>query len=301
MRWSNGIKTTVVLLAIGLVMAACGGGEPSGPTVAVDAPEAPAPVESAAPVATVASVDVGQDFWFAGFHVTLGTASFDPSVGLVTVDATFENLGSEPAVFDGTSSLAAGGSYYETSATESLPTVPGMSTGSGEFVFDVDEGFAFDDATLTFGVADINQAVVPIDPAGEPVSLEPIPFDVSGKASAGAIAVDLTDAELRADVPDEHGQIEAGHKALTIGFDVTNHGSYAGGFAFSYGLNLALELPDGTTIAADDGPIELLTLGTTLPDQWVRFTIPDPAAGEYRFVLIDDTESVRKAIPFEIG
>ena len=39
--------------------------------------------------------------------------------------------------------------------------------------------------------------------------------------------------------------IEAGHKALTTGFDVSNHGSAAGGFAFSYGLNLALELPDG--------------------------------------------------------
>ena len=165
----------------------------------------------------------------------------------------------------------------------------------------MDEAFAFEGAVLTFGVAEINQAVVPLDTAGETVSLEPIPFDVSGKASAGAIAVDLTDAELRADVPEEHGQIEAGHKALTIGFDVSNHGSYAGGFAFSYGLNLALELPDGTTIAADDGPIELLTLGTTLRDQWVRFTIPDPAAGEYRFVLIDDTEDVRKVIPFEIG
>jgi hypothetical protein len=82
---------------------------------------------------------------------------------------------------------------------------------------------------------------------------------------------------------------------------VTNHGSYAGGFAFSYGWNLALELPDGTTIAADDGPIELLTLGTTLPDQRVRFSIPEPTAGAYRFVLIDDTEEIRKFIPFEIA
>jgi hypothetical protein len=301
MRWINGIKTIVVVLAIGLVTAACGGGEPTRATDAADPPEAPAPAESAAPVATPASVEIGQGFWFAGFHVTLGSASFDPSVGLVTVDATFENLGSEPAVFDGTSSLVSGGSSYESSATESLPTVPGMRTGSGEFVFDVDEGFAFEDASLTFGVADINQAVVPLDVTGEAVSLEPVPFAVSGEASAGAIAVDLTDAEVRADVPEEHGQVEAGHKALTIGFDVTNHGSYAGGFAFSYGLNLALELPDGTTIAADDGPIELLALGTTLPDQWVRFTIPDPATGEYRFVLIDDTESVRESIPFRIG
>jgi len=178
----------------------------------------------------------------------------------------FENIGSEPSVFDGMSSLAAGGVFYEASATQSLPTIPGQSTGAGNFVFDVDDAFTFDGAVLTVGFAEHQQAVVPFDAIGEAVTLEPTVFDVTGHASAGAIAVDLTGAELRADVPEEHGQIAAGSEALTIGFDVTNHGSYAGGFAFSYSGNLALELPDGTTIAADDGPIELLALGTTLPD-----------------------------------
>lgn len=168
-------------------------------------------------------------------------------------------------------------------------------------MFDVDDAFTFEGAVLTIGLADNNQAVVPFDGTSEAVSLEPTTYEVGGSASAGAIAVDLHGGELRADVPDEHGQIESGYKALTIGFDVTNHGSYTGGFAFSYGWNLALELPDGTTIAADDGPIELLTLGTTLPDKQVRFTIPDPAAGRCRFVLIDDTKSVRRFIPFELA
>jgi hypothetical protein len=48
-----------------------------------------------------------------------------------------------------------------------------------------------------------------------------------------------------------------------------------------------LRLPDGTTVAADEGPIELRSPGTTLPDQFVRFTIADPAAGEYAFVVTD--------------
>ena len=303
MRLTNWIKGSIALLAV-LALAACGGNQPVEPASAPEPVEAAAPEPSDAPVvATPSAVELGRGFWFAGFRVELGSATHDPSLGMVTIDATFENLGSEPAVFDGTPSLAAGGSFYEASATQALPTVPGLSTGAGELVFDVDEAFTFEGAVLTVGLADNNQAVVPFDGASEPVTLEPVPFELGGKASAGAIAVDLSDAELRADVPEEHGQIPAGYKALTIGFDVTNHGSYAGGFAFAYTWNLALELPDGTTIAADDGPIELLTLGATLPDQRVRFTIPDPAEGpgEYRFVLIDDTENVRKSIPFEIG
>lgn len=193
MRWTNWIKSSALVLAV-LVLAACGDGGSAEPTVAVPEVVEPAvPEPSEAPVeATPASVELGQGFWFAGFHVELGTATYDPSNGLVTIAATFENLGSEPAVFDGTPSLAAGGSFYETSATHSLPTVPGLGTGAGELVFDVDEAFTFPGAVLTIGLADNNQAVVPFDTTGEPVTLEPIPFDVSGNASAGAIAVDLT-------------------------------------------------------------------------------------------------------------
>ena len=107
MRWINLIKMTIALFAVGLVMGACQGGAPAEPGTA---PEASVPAASEAPIeATPTTVEVGHEFWFAGFHVDLGSASFDPTQELVTVDATFENLGSEPAVFDGTPSLAAGG------------------------------------------------------------------------------------------------------------------------------------------------------------------------------------------------
>jgi hypothetical protein len=64
--------------------------------------------------------------------------------------------------------------------------------------------------------------------------------------------------------------------------------------------NLALELPDGTAVAADDGPIELLFANTTLPNQQVRFTIPTPVEGTYGLILIDDTNDKRNAVSFEI-
>lgn len=292
------------VVALGLVaalLAGCGGSE-EAPSV-----ESPTPTQAASQTETpgaAATVDVGQEFWFAGFHVSLGTATFDPAGGsgpTVTIEGTFDNLGSAPSVFDGTPSLAAGGSFYESSIAQDLPDIPGRSTGSGAFIFDVDEGFAFDDAVLTVGLAENNQAVLPLGGAGEAITLEPTPLDLHGKTKAGVIRLALTGGELRADVPDDHEEIERGSLALTLDFDVTNFGSYEGGFAFAFGNNLALELPDGTTIAANDGPIELLRLGTTLPDQRVRFTIPDPPQGTYALVLIDDTRDRRSTIRFEIS
>jgi hypothetical protein len=283
------LKAAAALTAVAL-LAACGGS--SEPTIPAEAPEAPASPEAA-------TVDVSTTIWFAGFEVEVGTAAFDPADGTVSVDAMFTNTGDEPAVMDATLTLASGGSFTEPIGVPDIPQVPGDSTGTGSMTFAVDETFSFEDATLTFGTSGINQAVVPLG-TGEAVTLEPASYDVAGDAEAGSIAIDLAGAEARADVPADHLQIAEGSLALTLGFDVTNHGSYEGGFAFAYGTNLALELPDGTTIAPDEGPIELLQLGTTLPDQTVRFTVPDPVAGTYALVLIDDTNDASSQVRFRI-
>ncbi|MBI4260717.1 MAG: hypothetical protein HY658_09145, partial [Actinobacteria bacterium] len=300
-------KRTLVAALTVAALSACTGA--TGPQPATDTGPGTGgqtttpPDETGSPVAP-ASVDVVAELWFAGFHVTLGTATFDPAAEsgpTVTIEATFENLGSSPAIFDGTLSLSSGGSFYEPSFPQDIPNVPGLATGAGALLFDVDPSFAFDDAVLTVGLAENNRAVIPLGGTGDAVTLEPRPLELAGETRAGVIGIELTGGELRADVPDRHDQIEAGYLALTLDFDVTNFDSYAGGFAFVFGNNLALELPDGTTIAADDGPIELLTLGTTLPGQQVRFTVPDPPEGAYALVLIDDTEDVRSTVPFEIA
>jgi hypothetical protein len=52
-------------------------------------------------------------------------------------------------------------------------------------------------------------------------------------------------------------------------------------------LGKAFGSPTARPSPPTKGPIELLSPGTTLPDQFVRFTIADPAAGEYAFVVTD--------------
>ena len=293
------------LVASLLLLFSCGGGDggaSSTTTPPATGSESPSPTPEGAPV----TIAVNQSFWFAGFRVTVGSATFDPAPDggspQVTIDATYENQGTDPAIFDGTLSLAAGGSFFEPGIGLEIPNVPGLSTGAGTIPFAVDESFSFDDAVLTIGLAENNQAVIPLGGTGEAVTLEPTTLLVTGTASGGEVTVEVQGGELRADVPEEHSEIAKGHLALTLDFAATYTGDFAGGYAFAYSGNLALRLPDGTTVAPDEGPIELLRAGTTLPDVSVRFTVNDPPAGTYALVVIDTVmEDARGELEFEIA
>jgi hypothetical protein len=251
------------------------------------------------------TVTLGKAFWFAGFKVTLDDASFTPQGlggGGVAINATFENLGSNVASFDGTLVLTQGGSSYSTAADTQLPSVPGGTMGKGRITFQVPETFTFQDASLTSGIPDNQQAVVPLGATGEAVTLEPKAITVSGKATAGVLVVQVSGGEMRADVPENHLQVAKEHFALTLNFSVKNTSDFAGGYPFGYAGILSLRLPDGTTVAADDGPIELLSPRTTLPDQVVRFTINDPSAGTYALVVTDtEHENKKGEFSFDIA
>ena len=282
------------LIAV-LALAACGGD--SKPKA--EATKEPSPTAEATPTEAAGgedTVQVDESFWHAGWKVTLGEAALeagDFGSATVTIEATFENLGASDATFDSQLALTSGGQSYTDSALEQeLPNVPGGLSGKGVFAFSVDEEFGFDDATLIIGNPDNNQAQVPLGPQGdELVSLEPRAITVSGQVKAGALTVDVEGAELRADLPEKHSEVEKGHLALTIRFSATPSAGIQIGQGVLQDPNVALKLPDGTAVAVRSdgvsGVNELLQgkEGTTIPDLSVRFEIDDPPEGEYAFVL----------------
>jgi hypothetical protein len=265
-----------------VALAACGGG---GDDSASTTTAAEADATTTTAVAAATSVDVDETVWFAGFALTFGEASFslDPSP-IVEIATEFENTGTETARLDATLVLTAAGESVESVDATDIPDVPGGTTGKGSIRFDVDPNFSFDDAVLTIGREGNNQAVVPLGEEGELVTLEPAPVAVTGSATAGQLKIDVHGGELRADIPESHGQVPAEQLALTLDFDITNSGTGGGGYAFVPD-NLALTLPDGTTVAPDDSPIELLGHQATLRDQQVRFLVDNPAAGSYVLLL----------------
>jgi hypothetical protein len=297
---------------MGLAGSACSGAAaaprtPAGATQPPAGETAPAdPTATAEPTAATTTVEVGGEAWFAGFHVTFGTATAEVKPGRggsVTIEAMFENTGDEAGRLDATLDLAYDGEHATDAMEMDIPSVPGGTSGKGLFAFRVEDSFTFEDAVLTLGRSTNQQAVVPLTPAaGTAVTQEPVAVAVTGSATADSLKLEANGAELRADQPWSHGQLEDGSFVLTVEYDATFLSDFAGGFAFT-AENVALRLPDGTTVGViQDGrsqSIELIGPESTVKDLYSRFEIEDPAAGDYA-LLVRSFDDAEDEIPFSI-
>jgi hypothetical protein len=232
---------------------------------------------------------VGEHFWHSGFRVEVVegaiTSTENELSGRVTrilsLDATLENLGAEIGYFGPSVAIATSANSYPMDILTQLPDVPGGLAAQATFEFLIDEDFDLGTAELIVGDASENQARVPLGGGGEAVRLEPSEFAVSGGLSMELIDMAFTAATLRYDIPDRHRQVEAGRQALTLFFDVTsrNPGSWN-----IFATDLALMLPDGSAVAADDvgiGSLPGSEQGVTTSDLWVRFIVDELPAGDF--------------------
>lgn len=291
-------RTRLALIAIAMLalsLAACGGGG-SGDEEATATSEGPEATATREAGGSAGTISVDQDFWHAGWKVSLGDASLaedDFGTVAVTIDAVFENLSAQQGTFNSRLALTSGGiAYADESSENDLPNVPGGLTGRGVIGIQVDDGFSFDDAVLIVGNPDNNQALVPLTAgAGTLVSLEPREIAASGTASAGPLSFTVERAELRADLPDWSDEMPAGMLAMTVYFSATVGTGIPIGEGVLQGQHVALRLPDGTSVAVRSdgrsGVNELLQgkEGTTISDLSVRFEVNDPPEGAYAFII----------------
>lgn len=285
----------VALLAVTFGVACGGGGDNAPDATATAEPVATDAEPTQAP--TTDSITVGQDFWHAGWKVTLGEATLGQDefgIRTVAIDAMFENLGNQTSTFNSQVVLTSGGnSFGDTGIEQDLPNVPAGLSNDGLLAVQVDDTFSLDDATLTVGNPDNNQAIVPIGPDSpdELVSLEPLQIAAAGSAAAGPVSFTVTGAELRADLPDWLDEVEEGHLAMIVSFEVTVGEGIPIGEGVLQSPNVALKLPDGTAVAVRSdgrsGVNELLQgkEGTTIQDLSVRFIVDEPAEGQYAFLV----------------
>jgi hypothetical protein len=297
---------------LAIVLAACGGAaaapDPVGGTVdqaeidqAIDDLVGGAGIdissttdaEDEAPAIEPVEMSLGQEAWFAGFHVTFNDLTITPNgrYADLNIGATFENLGLDEARLDATIALKSGGQPVRESFDMDIPSVPAGDTMDGTFGFSIKGDFTLDDAVLTLGSPAVQQVVVPLSASsGTPVSLEPTSLALTGSGTAGQLELKLDGGDVRADKPQKHGQMESGKLALTVRYSATNHGTGAATFPFT-GENVRLRLPDGTEVATiSDGrsqSIEGLAAGASASDLMSRFEIDDPAAGQYTLLVKD--------------
>jgi hypothetical protein len=287
------------LLALALAIALAGCLNPAS------APNPSTGVPDAGPTPVVTEYELGTTAWIDGFVVTVHTAiaSLDAKGGPVSIVMRIENPGTDAATLDAPIRLTASGAAFELAHGTELPEIPAGEVAELTIEFEVVGRSTIDDGVLRIGRTEDHQVQIPFGPgAVKLVTLEPVGLNLTGAGAAGTLRVALHRAVVRWDLPDWHTELPNGSAALTLAYDATYTGDFAGGFAFTAD-SVGLRLPNGTVVAprADGHSQSILLIG---PKQTVRslesrFEIPTGLTGKFALIITDG--AAQKAIPFTIG
>ncbi|MBI2782386.1 MAG: hypothetical protein HYX55_11410 [Chloroflexi bacterium] len=266
---------------------------------------APTTVPSPEPTPVTTTYQLGTQVWYAGLVVTVDrvTATLDARGGIVEVLVGVANPSADAAELNAAFTLLAGGTRVEPTRDSRVPEVPGSGSVAAVLTFELQRIPSVDDAILEIGTSPAHLGRVPLTPrAGTAVSFKPVELNLGGTATASSLKVTLQGGLLRWDLPDWSQELDASLQALTLTYDVTYAGDFAGGLAFT-GENVALRLPDGTVISARrDGhsqSVELVGARKTKKGLFSRFEIPAGLTGS--FALVIKNAGTTKTIAFAIG
>jgi hypothetical protein len=262
------------------------------------------------------TITIGKSYWHAGWKVDLTAAAVrpskeDPSKSVMAIDGMFNNLGKDDAVPKSQLTLEAGGESLPLDDEETeLPQVPGGGKQRGTIVFDLKDPAGVTGAVLVVGSAENNQATIPLGDGGTLLTREPrsFPLNLSGSvkttgATGVKTAVTVKGGELRADDVRRHEESKKDTLFLTVTYGVTSTYTCTCSPMWNPADELALQLPDGTTVGVDpngglDDVVPNTVSGVTNPDLKTRFVIKDPAQGDYKLVV--RFQGKQKAVPFTI-
>jgi len=287
----------VLVVALGIALAGCQN-PASSPNPSTGVPEA-------GPTPVVTEYEIGTTVWIDGFVVTVHTAvaSLDAKGGPVSVLLRIENPGTDAATLDAPIRLTASGAAFELAHGTEIPEIPAGEVAELTIEFEVVGRSTIDDGVLRIGRTGDHQIQVPFGAgAVKLLTLEPVGLNLTGAGAAGNLRFTLHRAVVRWDLPDWHTELPNASAALTLTYDATYTGDFAGGYAFTAD-NIRLRLPDGTVVAPRaDGhsqPILLIGPKQTVRSLESRFEIPSGLTGRFALIVIDG--AAQKAIPFTIG
>ena len=236
-------------------------------------------------------------------HVDRAVATLDERGGPVEVQLRVENTGDNAADLNAPIRLTLGKQRFEPTRESHVPSIPAHGIAAAVMAFELQAISSVDLAIVEIGSEPQHVALVPLtERAGRAALYEPLGLVLSGTATSANLKLSLRAGLLRWDLPDWSQELVAGLQALTLTYDVTYTGDFAGGLSFT-GENVALRLPDGSVIGPRrDGhsqSVELIGPKKTKKALFSRFEIPSGMTGD--FALLVRNEGIEKAIPFAIG
>lgn len=282
MRASRSLLLVVALAAA--TLAGCDPGEPSAAPTSTRVPE-PTPVTT--------RYELGTTVWYEGLvlHFDRATAILDDRGGPVDVSVRVQNDGPDPVDLGAPIVLIVEGRPVEPTRESRVATVPAGGQVGAVMTYELQGVTSVDDAVVQVGLDPQHLARVPLTPAGgEPVVFQPVDYDLAGTGTAGDLRINLRHGELRWDLPDWSQQLAADRQALTLTYDVTYVGEFAGGFAFT-GDNVYLRLPDESIVnPRRDGhsqSVELIAATKTKDGLFSRFEIPVGMTGKFALFVVN--------------
>ena len=273
-----------------------------------------APVPSSSPTAgptpeptpVTTTYELGQTVWYEGLliHVDGAVATLDERGGPVSVRIRLENPGEDDTDLTARILLqldpGASVAPIAPNRDSKVPTVPAHGSAGTVLTYDLQGIASVETAAVLIGEAPLHVARIPLTAAGgEARVFEPVELTLSGAATSGDLRLALHSGLLRWDLPDWSEELPSSVEALTLTYDATYLGNFAGGYAFTAD-NVRLRLPNGARVAPRrDGhsqSIELIGAGKSKKGLFSRFDIPAGLTGKFALIVVTDAGS--KAITF---
>lgn len=268
-------------------------------------PAPPTPTGTPEPTPTTTTYRLGATVWYEGLvlHFDQATATLDARGGPVEVVLRIQNPTEETSLLDGAIRLVLGPKRIEANRDSAIPEVAPGGSASLVLTYELQGIASVDDAAIEVGAAPLHVARVPLTAdGGDAAAFEPIELKLAGSATAGELKVTLRSALLRWDLPDWSQELDAKLAVLSLTYDVTYAGDFAGGTSFT-GENVALRLPNGKVVEErPDGhsqPVELIGPRKTKQGLTSRFEIPFGTTGN--LALLVRSGGTEKAIVFALG
>lgn len=245
----------------------------------------------------VEKVQIDKTVWWGGFKITVGTAEGSSNAlgQTINIEVGLENLTADVARLDRKNVVLTVGGQSYLAGLGQTPEVPPAGRNDVVLDFLIDETFVADQAVLTFGQPDVNQAVVPFG-AEAATSFEPRVLTTEASLVTSTETIQLTGCTIEA----SYAPQEKGTFIVRLPLEVTYTGGAAGGDLI-LPTQFALRSPDGSSvvgvaIAPGDIVAEGVYTGQPLTGKVIAFKVDAVDTGTW---TISYTDSTGKAVSAE--
>lgn len=241
-------------------------------------------------------VTIDKTVWWGGFKITVATAERSSNALSTTINVSiaFENLTSEVERLDHQDVVLTVGTQSYLGGVAQTPSVPAQSRTDAVLDFLIDDSFVVDEAVLTFGRPDTNQAVVPFGSATA-TSFEPEHLAVNATLTTSTETVQLTGCTIDA----SYAPAEKGTFIVRLPLSAKYTGGGSGGDLISP-TQFALRSPSGSSVAGlaiapGDIVAEPVYTGQDLTGKVIAFKIQVLEPGTWAISYTDSLGEVATA------